>query len=70
MTKMSMSKTNSGNYFEDFRLGQVLVHATPRTVNVGDVALYQALYGSRFALQSSDEFARASGLAGLPASRF
>jgi 2-methylfumaryl-CoA hydratase len=43
------TKTNSGNYFEDFRLGMVISHATPRTVTSGDVALYTALYGSRFA---------------------
>ena len=52
-------KTNPGNYFEDFRLGQTIRHATPRTVTVGDVALYTALYGSRFAVQSSDAFAKA-----------
>ena len=56
-----MSKTNSGNFFEDFQLGQVIVHATPRTVTVGDVALYTALYGPRFAVQSSDAFAQAIG---------
>ncbi len=61
-----MSKTDPGNYFEDFRLGQVLAHATPRTVTSGDVALYNALYGPRFALTSSDEFARACGLPGSP----
>jgi 2-methylfumaryl-CoA hydratase len=55
-----MSKTNPGNYFEDFRLGQVLTHATPRTVTSGDVALYNALYGTRFALFSSEEFSRNS----------
>ena len=27
-----MSKTNPGNFFEDFSLGQVIEHATPRTV--------------------------------------
>lgn len=54
-----MGKTNPGNYFEDFSVGQVLRHATPRTVTTGDVALYTALYGSRFAVQSSDAFARA-----------
>lgn len=54
-------KTNEGHYFEDFRLGQVLRHATPRTVTTGDVALYTALTGSRFAVQSSDEFARSLG---------
>jgi 2-methylfumaryl-CoA hydratase len=61
-----MSKTDPGNYFEDFRLGQTLVHATPRTITAGDVALYTALYGPRFALFSSDEFARACGLPAAP----
>ncbi|AXS42823.1 MaoC family dehydratase [Breoghania sp. L-A4] len=54
-----MSKTNSGNFFEDFSLGQVIAHATPRTVTAGDVALYTALFGPRFAVQSSDAFAQA-----------
>jgi 2-methylfumaryl-CoA hydratase len=59
-------KNNPGNFFEDFRLGQVITHATPRTVTAGDVSLYTALYGSRFAVQSSDHFARAIGYAGAP----
>ncbi|MFZ5670263.1 MAG: MaoC family dehydratase [Pseudomonadota bacterium] len=61
-----MSKTDPGNYFEDFRIGQVLRHATPRTVTAGDVAVYNALYGPRFALFSSDAFARTCGLAAAP----
>jgi 2-methylfumaryl-CoA hydratase len=61
-----MSKHNPGNFFEDFRLGQTIRHATPRTVTAGDQALYTALYGSRFALQSSDDFARACGLPAAP----
>ncbi|WP_342360294.1 MaoC family dehydratase [Terrarubrum flagellatum] len=52
-----MSKTNAGHFFEDFALGQTIRHATPRTVTAGDVALYQALYGGRFAVQSSSSFA-------------
>ena len=48
-----MTKTSSGNFFEDFRTGQVIRHATPRTVTVGDVALYCGLFGPRFAVQSS-----------------
>lgn len=56
-----MSKARHGNFFEDFKLGQVIEHATPRTITAGDVALYTALYGSRFAVQSSDAFARAIG---------
>ena len=31
-------KTVTGNYFEDFKLGQVIVHATPRTLTAGDAA--------------------------------
>ncbi len=56
-----MSRLRDGNFFEDFKLGQVIEHATPRTVTTGDVALYTALYGSRFAVQSSDAFAKAIG---------
>ena len=61
-----MSKTNPGNFFEDFRIGQIIRHATPRTVTSGDVALYTALYGPRFAVQSSDAFAKAIGYPRAP----
>jgi 2-methylfumaryl-CoA hydratase len=61
-----MSKTSSGNYFEDFRLGQMIEHATPRTLTSGDVALYAALYGSRFAVQSANAFATAIGYERAP----
>lgn len=61
-----VSKTNAGNFFEDYRVGQVIRHAVPRTATEGDRALYTALYPSRFALHSSDEFAKASGLARGP----
>jgi 2-methylfumaryl-CoA hydratase len=54
-------KTNPGRFFEDFRLGQTIRHATPRTVTAADAVLYSALYGSRFAVQSSDAFAAALG---------
>lgn len=64
--KVTAKKTNPGNYFEDFRLGQILTHATPRTVTTGDVALYISLYGPRFAVQSSDAFARAIGYPSAP----
>ena len=52
-----MNKANPGNFFEDFQLGQVIQHATPRTVTLGDAAVYNALFGARFAVQSSDAFA-------------
>jgi 2-methylfumaryl-CoA hydratase len=59
-------KAGAGNFFEDFRLGEEIVHATPRTLTTGDTALYIGVTGSRFALQSSDEFARALGHARSP----
>ena len=61
-----MTKTNPGNFFEDFSLGQVIAHATPRTVTEGDRALYGALYPTRFSLWSSAEIAAAAGLPGAP----
>jgi 2-methylfumaryl-CoA hydratase len=60
------TKTRLGNFFEDFRVGQHLVHAPPRTVTTGDTALYTALFGSRFALNSSDPFAQRLGLPRAP----
>ncbi|MFZ0986243.1 MAG: MaoC family dehydratase [Xanthobacteraceae bacterium] len=56
-----MSKNSLGNFFEDFRVGQVIRHATPRTLTTGDAALYTGLFGPRFAVQSSDAFAKAIG---------
>ncbi len=61
-----MSKSFTGNFFEDFKPGQVIRHATPRTLTDGDSALYIALTGSRYALFSSDEFGNACGLERAP----
>ena len=61
-----MSKTNPGNFFEDFSVGQVIEHATPRTVTEGDRAAYGSLYPTRFALPSSAAFAAGVGLAQHP----
>lgn len=61
-----MSKTNEGNYFEDFQIGQEIIHATPLTVSGADQAFYTALYGSRFAVYSADTFAQSMGLPGAP----
>lgn len=60
------TSTGAGNFFEDFRAGQILNHAPPRTLTSGDQSLYTALYGARFAAQSSAEFARSLGLAASP----
>ena len=61
-----MKQNIDGNFFEDFALGQTIRHATPRTLTQGDVALYTALYGSRFAVQSSTAFACAIGYPQAP----
>jgi 2-methylfumaryl-CoA hydratase len=63
-------KTDPGRFFEDFRLGETLAHATPRTVSEADAALYLALTGTRFAVNSADPFARALGLARAPLDDF
>ena len=55
-------KTNAGRFFEDYELGQTIHHAVPRTVKMGERALYHMLYPARHALYSSDQFAQASGL--------
>jgi 2-methylfumaryl-CoA hydratase len=63
---MSVAKSKPGNFFEDFAVGQVWHHAAPKTLTAGDVALYAALHGQRFAVQSSDAFARAIGYPRAP----
>ena len=59
-------KTNPGRFFEDYRIGDVIRHAVPRTVSGGERALYHALYPARHALYSSDRFAQACGLPASP----
>jgi 2-methylfumaryl-CoA hydratase len=59
-------KTDAGRFFEDFRVGEEIRHATPRSLGPGERALYIALTGSRFALPSSHAFARSLGLASAP----
>jgi 2-methylfumaryl-CoA hydratase len=54
-------KTRRGNFFEDFRLGQVIRHATPRTLSEGDASLYIALTGARHILHSAQPVAHALG---------
>ncbi len=61
-----MGKTNPGRFFEDFTVGEVIEHATPRTITEGDRALYGAIYPTRFAVPSSVEFAASVGLTPAP----
>lgn len=64
------NKTTSGNYFEDFSLGQQIVHATPRTITPGDASVYTAMYGTRWAVQSANTFAQNIGLPESPIDDF
>ncbi|HUC69234.1 MAG TPA: MaoC family dehydratase [Stellaceae bacterium] len=63
-------KTDPGRFFEDFHLGETLFHATPRTVSDADAALYLALTGTRFAVNSADPFAAALGFVRAPLDDF
>jgi 2-methylfumaryl-CoA hydratase len=60
------TKSRIGNFFEDFRVGQQIRHATPRTITEGDAAVYQGLFGPRFALHSANTFARTLGFERTP----
>lgn len=59
-------KTTAGRFFEDYRVGEVIPHAIPRTVGTGERALYHALYPARHALHSADSFAQSCGLPTSP----
>lgn len=61
-----MGKAGTGNFLEDFRAGQEIRHATPRTLTEGDAALYLALTGSRFAHACCTPLAQAAGLPHSP----
>ena len=60
------SKSSNGRFFEDFTLDEVIIHGAPRTISDGDVALYHALTGNRFTLQTSNQFARDVGYSTAP----
>jgi 2-methylfumaryl-CoA hydratase len=59
-------RTAQGYFFDDFELGAVLKHPTPRTITAGDQSLYTALTGSRFAHHSSAPLSKAMGYADSP----
>jgi len=56
-----MSKTNAGNFFEDFKLGQIFTHTTPRTITEGECALYIALTGARHITHCAEPVAKGLG---------
>ena len=63
---ITLNKINSGRFFEDFVIHEVIRHATPRTITSGDVALYIALTGSRNPLHCSEPFAQSLGYKTIP----
>ncbi|MDP4823300.1 MAG: MaoC family dehydratase [Aestuariivirgaceae bacterium] len=63
-------KTNPGHFLEDFQIGQIIRHASPRTITSGDAAIYTAIYGARFAVQASDPVAISAGYARAPLDDF
>ena len=63
---LSDQNNNLGRFFEDYTVGDIITHATPRTLTDSDASLYISMYPTRFALQSSAEFARNCGLKDRP----
>jgi 2-methylfumaryl-CoA hydratase len=61
-----MGKERAGNYFEDFRLGMKIRHATPRTLTEGDRSLYIGLTGSRTVLGTAETNAQELGFERRP----
>lgn len=59
-------KTPRGRFFEDFKLGQVIQHPTPRTLSEGDSAFYIALTGARQVVHSAKPVAHAMGYVDRP----
>ncbi len=59
-------KTFKSRYFEDYTLGETIIHSVPRTVTEGDVSIYLATTGSRFALNYSIEFSKKLGFKKIP----
>jgi len=63
---MGLSNDRRGNFFEDFRLGMKIRHATPRTLTDGDRSLYIGLTGSRSALYTAHSNAELLGCGNWP----
>lgn len=61
-----MQKINTGRFFEHFAVGDIIRHATPRTITTGDVAMYLGLYGARQPLFCCEPFAKQLGYPQTP----
>ncbi len=59
-------KNFKSRFFEDYKVNDEIHHSVPRTITDGDVSLYLATTGSRFALNYSKEFSRKLGFKKIP----
>ena len=59
-------KTFKSRYFEDYKLDETILHSVPRTITEGDVSIYLATTGSRFAINYSLEFSKSIGYKKIP----
>tara|TARA_B100000989_G_C19521694_1_gene464499 strand:- start:1435 stop:2469 length:1035 start_codon:yes stop_codon:yes gene_type:complete len=61
-----MNKNFKSRYFEDYILGETINHSIPRTLTEGDVSIYLATTGSRYAINYSQEFSKKIGFSSTP----
>ncbi len=61
-----MDKNFKSRYFEDYVLGEIINHSVPRTLTEGDVSIYLATTGSRYAINYSKEFSKKIGFLSTP----
>ncbi len=54
-------RPSTGYFFDDYAVGQLFDHATPRTITAGDAALYIGLTGARQAPHCASTVAQALG---------
>ncbi|MAZ07416.1 MAG: hypothetical protein CMM99_02985 [Rickettsiales bacterium] len=59
-------KNFKSRYFEDYKINQEIYHSVPRTISEGDVSIYLASTGSRFAMNYSQQFCKNLGLKKIP----
>ena len=59
-------KNFKSRYFEDYKIGEEIKHSVPRTITEGDISIYLATTGSRFALNYSENFCKQLGLKKIP----
>ena len=59
-------KNFKSRYFEDYNINEEIHHSVPRTISEGDVSIYLATTGSRFAINYSQQFCDNLGLKKIP----